>query len=418
MVNKMLLNRIQPKLDPHLRPNQNGFRPKRSTTAHILGLRRIIEGVKRNHLKAAILFVDFSKAFDSVHRGKMLKILKAYGIPDQIVATIDKLYQGTRARVITPDGETDYFEILAGVLQGDTLAPYLFAIVVDYVLRKAISGREEELGFTISPRKSRRVPPVQVTDLDFADDIALLSNEIHQAQELLKLLETEADRVGLHVNAKKTEVMAFNQDEPCNITTLAGRLIKLVDNFKYLGGRMKSSDNDIKVRKALAWVACHKLRSVWTSSLKKSIKIRLFLSTVESVLLYNSSTWTLTMKAEKSINGTYTRMLRMAMNVSWKQHMTNHELYGNLPQVSEKIAARRLRLAGHCVRHPDEIASNLVLWEPTGGRVNRGRKPTDYIDVIKRDTGLKDIAEIKTAMEDRDVWKGFVAAARSGDRQK
>ena len=182
MVNKMLLLRIQPKLDPLLRPNQNGFRPKRSTTAHILALRRLIENVKRKNLKSVILFVDFSKAFDSVHRGKMLKILKAYGIPDQLVSAIDKLYEGTRAKVISPDGETDYFTILAGVLQGDTLAPYLFAIVVDYVMRKATSGREEEFGFTLHHRKSRRCPAVNITDLDFADDIALLSNEIHQAQ--------------------------------------------------------------------------------------------------------------------------------------------------------------------------------------------------------------------------------------------
>ena len=109
MVNKMLLLRIQSKLDPYLRPNQNGFRPKRSTTAHILALRRVIENVKRKHLKAVILFVDFSKAFDSVHRGKMLKILKAYDIPDQLVQAIDKLYESTRAKVVSPDGETEYF---------------------------------------------------------------------------------------------------------------------------------------------------------------------------------------------------------------------------------------------------------------------------------------------------------------------
>ena len=195
MVNKMLLLRIQPKLDSHLRPNQNGFRPKRSTTAHILALRRIIEGVKRKHLKAAILFVDFSKAFDSVHRGMMLKILKAYGIPDQLIQAIGKLYEGTRAKVISPDGETDYFNILAGVLQGDTLAPYLFAIVVDYLMRKAISGNEDELGFTLHPRKSRRIPSIDITDLDFADDIDLLSNEIQQVKQKLKHIDTEAAKV-------------------------------------------------------------------------------------------------------------------------------------------------------------------------------------------------------------------------------
>ena len=76
LVNRMLLNRIQPKLDPLLRSNQNGFCPRRSTTAHILALRRIIEGVKRNNLKAVFLFVDFNKAFDSIHCGKTQYNLK------------------------------------------------------------------------------------------------------------------------------------------------------------------------------------------------------------------------------------------------------------------------------------------------------------------------------------------------------
>lgn len=419
MVNKMLLLRIQPKLDPLLRPNQNGFRPKRSTTAHILALRRLIENVKRKHLKSVILFVDFSKAFDSVHRGKMLKILKAYGIPEQLISAIDKLYEGTRAKVISPDGETDYFNILAGVLQGDTLAPYLFAIVVDYVMRKTTSGREGEFGFTLHQRKSRRCPAVNITDLDFADDIALLSNEIYQAQQLLRELENEAAKVGLHVNAKKTEFMAYNQDLPINvILSINGGDIKQVETFKYLGGWMKDCESDIKIRKALAWAACHKLKSVWSSSLKKSIKTRLFLCTVESVLLYNSETWSLTKQMERSLDGVYTRMLRMALNISWKQHMTNEQLYGRLPKVTSKIAARRLKLAGHLMRHPEEMASSLVLWQPSQGVTNRGRKPVDFIDLLKRDTGLDSVDDLQTTMCDRQVWKGFVNAARSGDRPK
>ena len=182
---------------------------------------------------------------------------------------MSKLYEGTRAKVISPDGETDYFNILAGVLQGDTLAPYLFAIVVDYVMRKATSGREEEFGFTLHHRKSRRCPAVRITDLDFTDAIALLSNEIHQAQQLLREVEVEAAKVGLHVNAKKPELMSYNQDLPLNvILSINGGEIKKGETFKYLGGWMKDCESDIKIRKALAWAACHKLKSVWTSSLK------------------------------------------------------------------------------------------------------------------------------------------------------
>ena len=116
VTNKLILNRIQPVLDPKLRPNNNGFRPKRGPPSHILSLRRLIEGVKSYKLKAIITFVDFKKAFDSVHRERMFKILEAYGIPGKIVAAIRCLYKNTKAKVMSPDGETDTFDILAGVL--------------------------------------------------------------------------------------------------------------------------------------------------------------------------------------------------------------------------------------------------------------------------------------------------------------
>ena len=74
--------------------------------------------------------VDFKKTFDTVHRGSMLTVLKAYGIPLAILEVINLLYAGTKAKVVTPDGQTDLFEILSGILQGDTLAPYLFVISV------------------------------------------------------------------------------------------------------------------------------------------------------------------------------------------------------------------------------------------------------------------------------------------------
>ena len=135
------------------------------------------------------------------------------------------------------------------------------------------------------------------------------------------------------------------------------------------------------------------------------------------VLLYNSETWTLTKQMEKSLDGTYTRMLRMALNISWEAHMTNVELYGKLSKVTANISMRHLRLAGHGVRHPEEITSQLVLWQPSTGRVNRGRKPTEYMDLIKRDTGLHNIEEIRTVMLDRTLREDCVISARAGARQ-
>ena len=283
ITNKLILNRIQPVLDPLLRPNQNGFRPGRSTTSHILALRRIIEGVKIHNLKAIIVFVDFKKAFDSLHRGNLMQILRNYGVPSSIMNAIEQLYKDTFAKVLSPDGLTEQFEIKAGGLQGDTLAPYLFAIAVDYVMREAVQLDKDTLGFEIQPKRSSRYPAIKITDLLFADDIALLANEIWQAQELLSRVETEAAKVGLHVNAKKTELMAWNHTEPIEIKTISGSILKEVDNFKYLGGWMNSSEKDFNIRKALAWSAYNDLRKIWTSNLNKKIKIRLFRSTVEYV---------------------------------------------------------------------------------------------------------------------------------------
>ena len=86
--NALLRNRIEPKIDNILRKNKNGFRRNRSTTSQILTIRRILQGVRAKNLQATILFVDFAKAFDSIHRGKMEQILLAYGLPNKTVAAI------------------------------------------------------------------------------------------------------------------------------------------------------------------------------------------------------------------------------------------------------------------------------------------------------------------------------------------
>ena len=155
--NLMLLNRIRLEIDPILRKNQNGFRSNRSASGQILAIRSILEGIKSKNLPATLLFIDFSKAFDSIHRGKMRDILSAYGTPKETVNAIMMLYHNTCSKVRSPDGDTDFFNITAGVLQGDTLAPFIFIICLDYVLRKALE-KNLDLGFTLTKQKSRRYP--------------------------------------------------------------------------------------------------------------------------------------------------------------------------------------------------------------------------------------------------------------------
>ena len=105
-----------------------------STTSQILTIHWIIEGVCAKNLEATPLLVDFFKAFDSKGRGKMEEILPAYGLHKETVTAIMMLYKNTKMKVCPLNGDTDFFDILSGVLQGDTLASYLFLIYLDYVL--------------------------------------------------------------------------------------------------------------------------------------------------------------------------------------------------------------------------------------------------------------------------------------------
>ena len=231
-LNRMILNRLKPHLEPLLRINQNGFRDGRSTTSHILALRRILEGARSKKLTSVMLFIDFKKAFDSLHRGLLMKILRAYGIPHEIVCLIERLYDNTIAQVITEDGLTEAFLILAGVMQGDTLAPYLFIIAIDYILNKAMEGKY--YGFTLQQRRSRRYPAVKISDADFADDLALITDTIAEAQRFLLSLEEAANAIGLHLNKDKTKYLAVNC-EPDTIKAKSGDDLKEVKDFVYLG---------------------------------------------------------------------------------------------------------------------------------------------------------------------------------------
>ena len=111
--------------------------------------------------------------------------------------------------------------------------------------------------------------------------------------------------------------------------------------------------------------------------MSRDVKLSFFIATVESALLYGCESWTLTSVLEKSLNGCYTRMLRTVFNINWRQCIPNTELYGDLPRVADKIAARRMPLAGHCYRHPELAASGLILWEPTHGHRSRGGASQD-----------------------------------------
>ena len=128
----------------------------------------------------------------------MRAILLDYEMPDETANAI-MLYTDTRSMVRSPDGDTDFFEITSCVLQGDTLAPYLFITCLDYVLRRALDSNEE-LGFNLHIARSRRHSDVKITDANYAGDLAVLREHLTDATILLHLLEIATSEAGFNIN--------------------------------------------------------------------------------------------------------------------------------------------------------------------------------------------------------------------------
>ena len=156
--------------------------------------------------------------------------------------------------------------------------------------------------------RSRRYPAKTITDTDYTDDIAILANTPNQAETLLHSLERAAAGIGLYVNAHKTECMCYNQTG--DISTVDGTPLKLVDKFTYLGSSLSSTEKDIDTSLTKAWTAINRLSIIWKSDRTNKMKRCFLQAAVASILLYGCTTWTLTKRLEKKLDGNYTQCLK------------------------------------------------------------------------------------------------------------
>ena len=142
------------------------------------------------------------------------------------------------------------------------------------------------------------------------------------------------------------------------------------------------------------------------------MKRSFFQAAVTSILLYGCTTWTLTKRLEKKLDGNYTRMLRAILNNSRRQHPTRHQLYGHLPPITKTIQVRRTRHAGLCWRIRDELIRDVLLWTPTDGPAKAGRPARTYIQQLCEDTRCCP-EDLPRAMNDREEWRERVRNIRA-----
>ena len=148
--------------------------------------------------------------------------------------------------------------------------------------------------------------------------------------------------------------------------------------------------------------------SIWSiANLTDKMKCSFFQAAVVSILLYGCTTWTLTKRLEKKIDSNYTKMLRVILNKSWRQHPTKHQLYGHLPPITKTIKVRQTRHAGHCWRSRDKLISDVLLWTQWYHRRKAGRPARTYIQQLCQDTGCSP-EDLLEAINDREEWRESV----------
>ena len=271
---KIIIQRISQAVDQQLRNEQAGFRKGRSCTDQIFTPRNIIEQCTEWQRQLYISFIDFEKAFDSIHRDSLWRILRANRIPEQLANIIKSFYDNFTCKV----GHCNTsFAVKTGVRQGCVMSALLFTIAIDWVTRRTTEDH---------PRGIRWTPFSSLEDLDYADDLASVSYTHHHMQEKTSRLNEFGQQIGLRINQKKTEVMTLNipHPEPVQVN---GENLPPTEEFRYLGSIVRhdgGAGNDIRTL-GKARNAFRMLSNVWKSShYNTKTKLRLHHSCILSTL--------------------------------------------------------------------------------------------------------------------------------------
>ena len=402
---KVILQRITQAVDDLLRNEQSGFRKGRGCTENIFTLRNILEQCTEWNRELYVNFIDYEKAFDSIHRDSLWQILRAYGIPQRIINIIKCFYSNFTCCI----GQGDLsFEVKTGVRQGCVMSSMLFNIAIDWVLCRTMEDQRRGIRWT---------PFTILEDLDFADDLALLSHTRQHIQEKTDRLSMFSNQVGLRISLKKTEAMCVNIPSPTKIR-VRGQDIPYTNKFTYLGSVLCQDGGtsvDIQSRLNKARNAFMSLRSVWRSAgYSTKTKLRIYQSCVLSTLLYGSECWRMTEQDLSKLASFHTANLRKILRIFWPQKISNDQLLRQTKQedIRTLVNRRRWRWIGHVMRKAsNNIARIAMHWTPEGKR-SRGRPKTTWRRTVeKRLRGLNySWSTIEKLAKDRQGWKDFVAA--------
>ena len=236
-------------------------------------------------------------------KGTLWKLLRHYRVPKKIISLIQCTYQDVSYGIAHAGQLSESFEMKTGVRQRCLLSLFFFLLVIDWIVKTTTTDRNNGIQWTLW---------TQLDDLDFADDLALLSHNHSQMQDKTTCLETSA-RTGLRINRKKTELKKINTTANTPIT-VDGEPIKEMESFIYLGSvvdQQGGSDRDVTAMVGKARTTFVMLKNILAfGKISMRTKLRIFNSSVKSVLLYGCETWRTTQTMQQKIQTFFNTCLR------------------------------------------------------------------------------------------------------------
>ena len=370
----LLMRRVSAHVELQMHEAQCGFRPGRGTVDAMYTMRQILCKCERRGCAAAFAFVDLTKAYDSVNRAALWRVLKLYGVHPKLISLLEDLHQGTQAAVRLDRQIGTWFDVGCGVKQGCIIAPLLFNVFMDFLVRKAVS-RMGECGITIDmggaplPCEDNLVRLVQLL---YADDLVLMSHDPEELAHMLVVLDGVMNAHGMRINAAKTEIMLIpalssrRQSQAHDVlqqslsfqVQLAGGVVHQVEEFKYLGSYLQKDggcDRDVTARRGKTWGVFQGLKGVWNNRhLRLKDKAAVYRTFVMPHLLYGVETLNLTQLQLQSLEVTHNNCLRqlIGVRIADRQPMDKVREACGLPALRELVVKRTLSWLGHVARMP------------------------------------------------------------------
>nr|KAG5686589.1 hypothetical protein BaRGS_013367 [Batillaria attramentaria]KAG5693593.1 hypothetical protein BaRGS_011718 [Batillaria attramentaria] len=329
-LNRILLERMREAVDPMLRDQQAGFRRNRSCADQIASLRIIVEQSLEWNSPLYTNFIDYGKAFLSVDRESLWKLLRHYGVPGKIISLIRCTYQDMSCRIAHAGQLTESFKVKTGVCQGCLLPPFLFLLVIDWIMKTTTTGKKT--GYSGHSGHSWMTSTLRTTRR---------SCLTATARYRTRLLGATSAGTGFKINRKKTELMKINTTANTPVT-VGGESIREVESFVYLVSVVDGqggTDRDVTAKARAAMVM---LKNVWASKVVSiRTKLRIFNSNVKSVLLCGCETWRTTKTMQQKTQTFLNTCLWHIFNIRWPEKIRNEELWERAGQ--EPVAKQILR---------------------------------------------------------------------------